>query len=93
VLLAAEVGLDPVAVREVLESEAFAAEVRADEADAQELGVSGVPSSSSTGASASPAPGRRHDSRGIEPGVGQGAPTHVITPDATVACEGDNCTV
>jgi len=32
-----------VAVREVLESEAFAAEVRADEADAQELGVSGVP--------------------------------------------------
>ncbi|MGA2836719.1 MAG: DsbA family oxidoreductase [Acidimicrobiales bacterium] len=41
--LAAEVGLDPVRTDEVLAGEEFAAEVRADEARAIELGCTGVP--------------------------------------------------
>jgi predicted DsbA family dithiol-disulfide isomerase len=43
VRLAAEVGLDESRVREVLTSDAYSAEVRADERRAQELGVTGVP--------------------------------------------------
>ena len=41
--LAAEVGLDPARVAEVLEGDEFAADVRADEARALELGSTGVP--------------------------------------------------
>jgi predicted DsbA family dithiol-disulfide isomerase len=41
--LAAEVGLDPVRVSAVLDGDEFAAEVRADEARAMELGSTGVP--------------------------------------------------
>ena len=41
--LAEEVGLDPVEVKETLAGDAFAADVRHDEARAQSLGVSGVP--------------------------------------------------
>lgn len=41
--LATEVGLDRQAAREVLDSEAFADAVRADEARARALGISGVP--------------------------------------------------
>jgi len=41
--LAIDAGLDPGEVAEVLASDAFAAEVRADEADAQRLGATGVP--------------------------------------------------
>jgi predicted DsbA family dithiol-disulfide isomerase len=40
---AAEAGLDPAAARAVLESDAFAAEVRADEEAARELDITGVP--------------------------------------------------
>ncbi len=43
VQLAGEVGLDPEEARAVLDSDAFADEVRADEAIAADLGVSGVP--------------------------------------------------
>ncbi|GAA3694913.1 protein disulfide isomerase FrnE [Nonomuraea antimicrobica] len=43
VRLAAEGGLDPGATRAVLDGDAFADEVRADERRARELGVSGVP--------------------------------------------------
>lgn len=43
VRLAAEVGLDADEVREVLRSDRYAGEVRADERDAQRLGISGVP--------------------------------------------------
>jgi predicted DsbA family dithiol-disulfide isomerase len=43
VRLAADVGLDAEAAAEVLESGRYADDVRADEAEAQELGVSGVP--------------------------------------------------
>jgi predicted DsbA family dithiol-disulfide isomerase len=41
--LATDVGLDESAVREVLDSDAFAAEVRQDEQEARRLGISGVP--------------------------------------------------
>ncbi|WP_438000015.1 DsbA family oxidoreductase [Sorangium sp. So ce185] len=41
--LAGEAGLDPVEVREALAGDAFAAEVRADEAEARAIGVTGVP--------------------------------------------------
>jgi predicted DsbA family dithiol-disulfide isomerase len=41
--LGAEVGLDAERVREALESDSFAADVRADEARAREFGISGVP--------------------------------------------------
>lgn len=41
--LAADVGLDPGGARDVLESAAFADEVRADEQRARELGINGVP--------------------------------------------------
>jgi predicted DsbA family dithiol-disulfide isomerase len=41
--LAEDVGLDPVEVKETLTGDAFATEVRHDEARAQSLGVSGVP--------------------------------------------------
>ena len=41
--IAAGAGLDPAAVEEVLGSDAYADEVRQDEAQAQQLGVSGVP--------------------------------------------------
>jgi predicted DsbA family dithiol-disulfide isomerase len=41
--LATEVGLKESAVREVLASDAFAAEVRQDELEARRLGISGVP--------------------------------------------------
>jgi predicted DsbA family dithiol-disulfide isomerase len=41
--LATEVGLEESAVREVLGSDAFAAEVRQDEQEARRLGISGVP--------------------------------------------------
>ncbi len=41
--LAAEVGLDPVEVAEMLASQAFASDVRADEARATALGATGVP--------------------------------------------------
>jgi predicted DsbA family dithiol-disulfide isomerase len=41
--LAAEVGLDPTEIADVLESDAFAKEVRADEQEAMNLGVNGVP--------------------------------------------------
>jgi predicted DsbA family dithiol-disulfide isomerase len=41
--LATEVGLDPVRVAHVLNGDEFAAEVRADEARARELGSTGVP--------------------------------------------------
>lgn len=40
---AAAVGLDPAEVRQVLESDAYADEVRADEAEAAELEITGVP--------------------------------------------------
>src|ERR1700680_923080 len=41
--LAGEVGLDEPAVREVLESDGFAEEVRQDEQGARDLGITGVP--------------------------------------------------
>jgi predicted DsbA family dithiol-disulfide isomerase len=41
--LAAEVGLDPDRARAVLDGDEFTAEVRADEREAAELGISGVP--------------------------------------------------
>ena len=41
--LGEEVGLDANAVREVLASDAYAADVRADEGQARELGINGVP--------------------------------------------------
>ncbi|MBD7958656.1 DsbA family oxidoreductase [Microbacterium sp. Sa4CUA7] len=41
--LAAEVGLDPAAVREALESERHLADVRADQQQAQAYGITGVP--------------------------------------------------
>ena len=41
--LAAEVGLDPARVDQVLASDEFTADVRADEAEARSLGVRGVP--------------------------------------------------
>jgi len=41
--LATEVGLDELTVREVLATDAFAAEVRQDEQEARRLGISGVP--------------------------------------------------
>ena len=41
--LGPEAGLDPAAVREVLAGDAYLAEVRADERDAAELGITGVP--------------------------------------------------
>jgi predicted DsbA family dithiol-disulfide isomerase len=41
--VAAGAGLDPAAVREVLDGDAWADEVREDEAQAQRLGISGVP--------------------------------------------------
>jgi len=41
--LAAEIGLDPAEVAEVLRTDAYADEVRADQRRAQELGVHGVP--------------------------------------------------
>jgi len=41
--LAVDAGLDAEEVTEVLESDAYAAEVRADEADAHQLGATGVP--------------------------------------------------
>jgi predicted DsbA family dithiol-disulfide isomerase len=43
VRLAAEAGLDASETREMLASDRFTAEVRADEAQAQELGINGVP--------------------------------------------------
>jgi predicted DsbA family dithiol-disulfide isomerase len=43
VRLAADVGLDPARARAVLESDEFTDEVRADEREAAELGISGVP--------------------------------------------------
>jgi predicted DsbA family dithiol-disulfide isomerase len=43
VRLAAEVGLPEAAVREALESQRLASDVRSDEAEAQALGISGVP--------------------------------------------------
>jgi predicted DsbA family dithiol-disulfide isomerase len=43
VRLAAEVGLDEPSARDVLESGAFAAEVRHDEAEASQIGITGVP--------------------------------------------------
>jgi predicted DsbA family dithiol-disulfide isomerase len=43
VALAAEVGLDEAAAREVLRSDAYADAVAADEREASELGISGVP--------------------------------------------------
>jgi predicted DsbA family dithiol-disulfide isomerase len=41
--IAAGAGLDPAAVEKVLSSDAYADEVRQDEAQAQQLGISGVP--------------------------------------------------
>jgi predicted DsbA family dithiol-disulfide isomerase len=41
--VAAGAGLDPAAVREVLDGDAWADEARQDEAQAQQLGISGVP--------------------------------------------------
>ena len=42
-ILAAEAGLDRVEARAVLSSDAYAADVRADEQQAAEIGISGVP--------------------------------------------------
>jgi predicted DsbA family dithiol-disulfide isomerase len=41
--VAAGAGLDPAAVREVLDGDAWADEARKDEAEAQQIGISGVP--------------------------------------------------
>ena len=41
--VAAEAGMDPEVVAAVLSSEAYAADVRSDEATARELGITGVP--------------------------------------------------
>jgi predicted DsbA family dithiol-disulfide isomerase len=41
--VAAEVGLDPAAVRDVLDGDAWADEARRDEAQARQLGIGGVP--------------------------------------------------
>lgn len=41
--VAAGAGLDPAAVREVLDGDAYAGDVRQDEAQAREIGISGVP--------------------------------------------------
>jgi predicted DsbA family dithiol-disulfide isomerase len=43
VRLMSDAGLDPDGARAVLESDTYAAEVRADEREAAELGISGVP--------------------------------------------------
>ena len=43
VLLTGDVGLDPAQVRAVLSGDEYASAVRADEAEAQEIGVTGVP--------------------------------------------------
>jgi predicted DsbA family dithiol-disulfide isomerase len=43
VRLGTEVGLDPARVREVVASDAYASEVRADEERARTFGISGVP--------------------------------------------------
>ena len=41
--LGSEIGLDPIAVQEMLESDAFAEDVREDEQHAHDIGVTGVP--------------------------------------------------
>ena len=41
--LAVEAGLDAAAVREVLDGDAYAADVRHDELEARQLGITGVP--------------------------------------------------
>jgi predicted DsbA family dithiol-disulfide isomerase len=43
VRLASDVGLDPAAARNVLDSGAYSAEVRHDEAEARQIGITGVP--------------------------------------------------
>jgi predicted DsbA family dithiol-disulfide isomerase len=95
VRLAAEVGLDPAVCADILATDRFADAVRADEQEAQELGVTGVPFFVIDGTFGIPG---AQDAATIlsvlDRAWTKAHPLEVVgAPSATVACEGDNCAV
>lgn len=94
VRLATEVGLDAAEVRGVLVSDAFAADVRADEQQAQALGIRGVPFF---------VVDQKYGVSGAQPSDlllevldrawSESAPLQMIGEATAAACEGDACAV
>lgn len=92
--VAIDAGLDPIAVDEVLDSGAYTAEVRADEVEAAELGVTGVPFFAIdrrygiAGAQAAEILLEALDTAWAEREV---APTDIAAGDPDLSCEDDRC--
>lgn len=94
VRLVGEVGLDPAEARAVLAGDTYAGEVRAEEAEAQALGITGVPFfvvDRTYGVSGAQPPElllevlqRAHADR---------AGLQLVTPSGDTACEGDDCAI
>jgi predicted DsbA family dithiol-disulfide isomerase len=94
--LAVEVGLDEAEVTEALPSNAFADAVRADEAQALEYGVSGVPFfviDGKFGVSGAQSP--EHLLKALEHAWQERSPITVLATagEAGPGCEGDDCTI
>jgi predicted DsbA family dithiol-disulfide isomerase len=94
VRLGGDVGLDPRSSTDVLESDRFAVEVRADEAEAHSLGINGVPFfviDRKFGISgAQPAD---LILSGLEQAWAKGNLLESIAPDSTGVCDDDSCTI
>jgi len=93
--LAAEVGLDPVATAEILDGDRYAGDVRADEREALELGVTGVPFFVVDRKFAIPgAQDAETMLRVLDRAWTKAHPLEMVTtPSDAGLCEGDNCAV
>ena len=95
--LAAEVGLDPEVCADILAGDRFADEVRADEQEALELGVTGVPFFVVDGKFGIPGAQDADTILSVlDRAWTKAHPLEVVganLPSATVACEGDSCAV
>jgi len=94
VRLAGEVGLDPTACAEILAGDRYAEEVRADEREALELGITGVPFFVVDGKFGIPG---AQDAETIlnvlERAWAKAHPLEMAVPADVGLCEGDNCAV
>lgn len=92
--LASEVGLDPVECAEVLASQRYGDDVRSDEREAHELGVSGVPFFVVDGKFGIPGAQDPDTILSVLNRAWTRAhPLEMVAADEATACEGDSCAV
>jgi predicted DsbA family dithiol-disulfide isomerase len=94
VALGEEVGLDPAKTAEVLDDDRYAADVRADEADARNLGISGVPFfvvDRHYGISGAQSPEAILEV--LEAAWSEAHPLLVTSGDPDASCDGESCAI